>query len=83
MAVTAVLLAAGYATRLYPLTKDQPKALLPLGERTILDEVVASLERVPGLRKRILVTNSRFAGRFRDTPACRCWSCATRRASDC
>ena len=66
MAVTAVLLAAGYATRLYPLTKDMPKALLPLGGRTILDEVIRSLDDVPDLRKRILVTNSRFAGQFRE-----------------
>ena len=66
MAITAVLLAAGYATRLYPLTKDMPKALLPLGAGTILDAVVGSLERVPNLRKRLLVTNSRFAGQFRE-----------------
>lgn len=32
MAVTVVLLSAGYATRLYPLTKDRPKALLPIGD---------------------------------------------------
>jgi glucose-1-phosphate thymidylyltransferase len=66
MAVSAVLLAAGYATRLYPLTKDQPKALLPLGRGVILDEVVRTLGEVPGLRRRILVTNSRFAERFRE-----------------
>ena len=35
-----ILLAAGYATRLYPLTKDKPKALLTLGEKTILDLVM-------------------------------------------
>ena len=64
MAVSAVLLAAGYATRLYPLTKDLPKALLPLGRGVILDEVVRSLDEVPDLRKRILVTNARFADQF-------------------
>ena len=64
MAVTAILLSAGYATRLYPLTKDQPKALLPLGTGVILDEVIRSLDEVKDLRKRILVTNSRFAGLF-------------------
>ena len=64
MAITAVLLAAGYATRLYPLTKDRPKALLPLGRGVILDEVVRSLEAVPNLRARVLVTNGRFAGQF-------------------
>ena len=66
MSITAVLLAAGYATRLYPLTKDRPKTLLPLGPGVILDAVLASLNTVPELRRRVLVTNHRFAGQFRD-----------------
>jgi glucose-1-phosphate thymidylyltransferase len=65
MGITAVLLAAGYATRLYPLTYDRPKALLPLGGGVILDEVVRSLETVPGMSRRVLVTNHRFAEQFR------------------
>ncbi len=65
MAITAVLLSAGYATRLYPLTKDRPKALLPFGAHTILDAILTSLKDVPGLRKIILVTNHRFAEQFR------------------
>ena len=64
MAVTAILLSAGYGTRLYPLTKDQPKALLPLHDGVILDEVWRSLEGIPDLQRRILVTNHRFAGHF-------------------
>lgn len=64
MAVAVVLLSAGYATRLYPLTKDTPKALLPLGGRTILDAVLDSVETVPSVSKRVLVTNHRFAGQF-------------------
>jgi glucose-1-phosphate thymidylyltransferase len=66
MGVSVILLAAGYATRLYPLTKDQPKALLPLGPVTILDEVIRSVDTIPGLSKQVLVTNSRFAGQFKD-----------------
>ena len=66
MAVTVVLLAAGYATRLYPLTTDRPKALLPLGQGTILDEVMDRLAGVADVRQRILVSNHRFAGQFRD-----------------
>ena len=34
-----VLMAAGYATRLYPLTENMPKALLKLGDKTILEMV--------------------------------------------
>ena len=64
MSITAVLLSAGYATRLYPLTADRPKALLPLGEHTILDEILVSLATVRGITKRLLVTNHRFAEPF-------------------
>lgn len=63
--VTAILLAAGYATRLYPLTKERPKALLPLAGGVLLDAVVASLPQVSGLEHTVLVTNHRFADQFR------------------
>ena len=41
-----ILLAAGYATRLYPLTKDKPKALLELGNKTILDRIMDKIEEI-------------------------------------
>ena len=66
MSITAVLLAAGYATRLYPLTSDRPKALLPLGRGTILDAVLRALEPVADVRARVLVTNHRFAQQFQE-----------------
>ncbi len=65
MAVSVILLAAGYATRLYPLTKKTPKALLPLGDGVILDAVINTLNGAGDLRHRILVTNHRFAAQFR------------------
>ena len=37
MEMKAIILAAGYATRMYPLTKDRPKALLPIGKQAMLD----------------------------------------------
>jgi glucose-1-phosphate thymidylyltransferase len=64
--VKAVILAAGYATRLYPLTLDRPKALLPVGGRSMLDRLVEQLEGVDGLDEVYVVTNSKFAGAFRD-----------------
>jgi glucose-1-phosphate thymidylyltransferase len=63
--VKAVILAAGYATRLYPLTLDRPKALLPVGGRPMVDHL---LERVADVELDgiFLVTNSKFADAFRE-----------------
>ena len=65
----AVVLAAGYATRLYPLTLDRPKALLSVGGRPMLDRLLEQLEGVDGLDEVYVVTNSKFAGAFRDWAA--------------
>ncbi|MCQ2515840.1 MAG: nucleotidyltransferase family protein [Saccharofermentans sp.] len=62
----AILLAAGYATRLYPLTKDKPKSLLPLGNRLIIDYIMDSVDKIPGLTKVALITNSKFYTPFCD-----------------
>lgn len=61
-----VLLAAGYATRLYPLTRDLPKSLLPVGGRTILDRILDKVEPVQDIDEVVIVTNSRFFELFRD-----------------
>jgi glucose-1-phosphate thymidylyltransferase len=63
--VKAVVLAAGYATRLYPLTLDRPKALLPVGGRPLLEHLLARLDPVRGLTEISIVTNSKFAEQFR------------------
>lgn len=60
----AIVLAAGYATRLYPLTLNQPKALLPLGGRAMLDYLMDQIYTVPGLDEAHIVSNSRFAALF-------------------
>jgi glucose-1-phosphate thymidylyltransferase len=65
----AVILAAGYATRLYPLTLDRPKALLRVGGRPILEHLLDRLGEVRGLDEIHVVTNSRFAGAFREWAA--------------
>lgn len=61
-----ILLAAGYATRLYPLTENKPKALLELGSKTILDMVAEKIEKVEDINHIYIVTNHRFAGQFSD-----------------
>jgi glucose-1-phosphate thymidylyltransferase len=69
--VKALILAAGYATRLYPLTLDRPKALLPVGGKPMLDHLMEQLERVEGLDEVYVVTNSKFAEAFREWAAAR------------
>ena len=59
-----VILAAGYATRLRPLTDDLPKHLLPVGDRPMLDWVLDRVREVEDLEAVHLVTNSRFAPAF-------------------
>jgi glucose-1-phosphate thymidylyltransferase len=62
--VKAVILAAGYATRLRPLTDDVPKHLLPVGDRPMLDWVLDRVRQVEEVDAIHLVTNSRFAPAF-------------------
>ena len=62
----ALILAAGYATRLRPLTDSIPKMLLPLAERPMLDYLLDRLREVDELEEIQLVTNARFAEAFRD-----------------
>jgi glucose-1-phosphate thymidylyltransferase len=62
--VKLVVLAAGYATRLYPLTRDRPKALLEVAGKAMLEHVLDALDPI-GFDGTYLVTNARFAGHFR------------------
>ncbi|MBM3249922.1 MAG: nucleotidyltransferase family protein [Candidatus Omnitrophica bacterium] len=61
----ALILAAGYATRMYPLTRDYPKPLLLVRNKPIVDYIVEKLEGLDGLDEIILVTNSKFISSFR------------------
>jgi len=64
--VNAVVLAAGYATRLRPLTDTVPKMLLPLAGRPMLDYLIDRIDEVDELDGIHLVTNARFARDFSD-----------------
>lgn len=59
-----ILLAAGYATRLYPLTENRPKALLEIGDRTILDMVTDKIDEVSDVDTIYIITNEKFYANF-------------------
>ncbi len=70
-----LILAAGYATRLYPLTLTQPKPLLPVAGKPMIDYVMDNLAPIGGIDEVFVVSNAKFAGHFSQ------WSEAYRQAS--
>ena len=60
----ALILAAGYATRLGELTRDRPKPLLPVAGRTLIDHLLDKLDGISQLDEALVVTNARFTDHF-------------------
>lgn len=61
----ALILAAGYATRLYPLTKEYPKPLLVVGKKPIIDYIIDKLSVINDIDEIVVVTNTKFIRAFR------------------
>lgn len=59
-----IILAAGYATRLYPLTLTRAKPLLPVAGKPMIDYVLDNLAPMGGIDRVYIVTNARFADQF-------------------
>ena len=59
-----LILAAGYATRLYPLTENFPKPLLEVGEKTILDWLVDDIDASGLVDEYVVISNHKFAHHF-------------------
>ena len=59
-----VLLCAGYGTRLRPLTENQPKPLLSVAGRPLLDHLLRKIEEIPSVDRVFVVTNGRFHSHF-------------------
>ncbi len=61
-----LILAAGYATRLYPLTENFPKPLLTVGEKTILDHLVDDIDSSGEVDEYVVISNHKYACHFND-----------------
>ena len=64
--IKVLVLAAGYATRLYPLTENTPKPLLKVGSKSIIEHILSKLETVKGADQVYVVTNDKFYPVFVD-----------------
>ena len=62
----AIILAAGYATRLYPLTENTPKPLLNVAGKPIIEHIIKKLEEISAIGRVYIVTNSKFEQHFRE-----------------
>src|SRR5690625_2070644 len=59
-----IILAAGYATRLYPLTKNTAKPLLKVGNKPMIDHILEKVEKVEEIDEIFVVTNDKFYHSF-------------------
>ncbi len=61
-----LILAAGYATRLYPLTENFPKPLLTVRNKTILDWLVDDIDTLGAVDEYVVISNHKFAHHFEE-----------------
>lgn len=61
-----IVIAAGYATRLGELTKNFPKPLLKIGEKSILGRMLDDIDKIPDIDEHVIITNHKFAKIFED-----------------
>ena len=59
-----IVLAAGYATRLYPITENTPKPLLLIKGVSILDRLMRDIDTIPDVDEHIVVCNHKFIAQF-------------------
>ena len=64
-----LILAAGYATRLYPLTENFPKPLLKVGNKTILDWLIDDIDASGEVDEYVVISNHKYAHHFDDWAA--------------
>ena len=64
-----IVIAAGYATRLYPLTENRPKPLLEIGGSTILGRMLDDIDTIEEIDEHIIISNHKFASHFTEWAA--------------
>ncbi len=64
--MNCLILAAGFATRLYPLTEKIPKALIEINNKTILSLILKKIEEIEGINNIYIVTNNKHHNQFND-----------------
>ncbi len=62
----AIVVVAGYATRLYPLTENKPKALLEISGKLMMDRVMEKVESFKKIKEVVVISNNRFYEQFLD-----------------
>jgi glucose-1-phosphate thymidylyltransferase len=62
----ALILAAGYGTRLYPLTESVPKPLIEVGAKPIINYILDKLCKIKNLDEVLIVTNNKFYSKFKE-----------------
>jgi glucose-1-phosphate thymidylyltransferase len=61
----AIVLAGGFATRMWPITRNRPKMFLPIGDTTVIDRIFRELEADDRIDDVYVSTNEEFASDFR------------------
>lgn len=59
-----IVIAAGYATRLYELTANFPKPLLKIGQKSILELMLDDIDQIPDITEHVIISNHKFAYHF-------------------
>ena len=62
----AIILAAGYSTRLYPLTKETPKPLLEIAGKPMIEHILSKIFEIPSVSAIYIVTNNKFFNKFEE-----------------
>lgn len=60
----AIILAAGFATRLYPLTKNKAKSLLEINGKSVIDYIIEKIRELPAIDEIFIITNNNFYENF-------------------